>query len=470
MITTTLLTPLLDTCDDADSDGVPDVYDFDDDGDGVPDSVDLAPLDSQTVVSQTFSLEIAGAASDTDLFVDIQVRPLDERHLWWTNSALNWPDGDDQGQIMRVTTDTLTADGDMVLIPMLEITIPYSETNPAGGLPISGTHTITATSRLTDWLDTALLDKYQINVTLSENGDRIVYVPLVQATDPNGDSPVAWQTRMPYRLAADAGGWGAPHQIKVVWLVSGQRDTCTPPAGKSYAAYCKDHANWVSTTRLLQTYYDDFAVTGMHVTEHHGAEALMAAQTTNTGFYEPELWHLADTMQQVYLNSQEVTASQRFVLGDVSTTASQWGLGGKLAFNHITGLVDDTALLEAVSGDAVPAFLRTSIYTSDPVSGTVASVLLLSEGSTRTRTMGEVEVTDGDPPIATDRFTISDNTFHVDLTSAELQSVGAMRLQTYRFSTGTGWSECGPQRTVDRPDGRAGQHPDRRRDGRSAGR
>ncbi len=448
VITTTLLTPLLDTCDDADSDGVPNVYDFDDDGDGVPDSADLAPLDSQAVVSQTFNLEIAGATPDTNLFVDFQVRPLDERHLWWANSTLNWPNDDDQGQIRRVTTDTLTADGDMLLIPMLEITIPYSPTNPAGGLPITPTvssSAITQTAPLADWLDTTLLDSYGINVTLNENGDRIVYAPLVQATDPNGDSPVAWQTRMSYRLAADAGGWGASHRVKVIWLVSGQRDTCAPPEGTSYAAYCqdKDHVNWTSETRILQTYYDDFVVTGLRVQEHHGAEALMAAQTANTGIYEPDLWHLADTLQQVYLNAQEVTTGQRFDLGDVSTTASQWGLGGKLAFNHLTGLVDDAALLASTSGDAVPAFLRT-IYTSDPVSGTVASVLLLSESSARTRTLGEVDIADGDPPITTERFAFADNTFHVDLNATDLNSVGSMRQQTYRFTTGGGWSDVAP--------------------------
>ena len=182
----------------------------------------------------------------------------------------------------------------------------------------------------------------------------------------------------------------------------------------------------------------------MRVQEHHGAEALMAAQTTNTGVYEPDLWHLADTLQQVYLNGQEVTTGQRFDLGDVSTTASQWGLGGKLAFNHLTGIVDDAALLTSTSGDAVPAFLRSSIYTSDPVSGTVASVLLLSESSARTRTLGEVDIADGDPPTTTERFTFSDNTFHVDLSAATLQTVGAMRLQSYRFTTGGGWSDVAP--------------------------
>ena len=381
-----LVSVLEATCPDSDGDAIPDIHDYDDDGDGVPDSADMAHLESQAVISQTFSLEIAGAAADTNLFVDFQVRPVDERHLSWTNSALNWPDGDTSGQIRRVVTDTLTTDGDMLLIPMLEITIPYAEANPAGGLPISGTATITRTSRLSNWLDTAMLDKYQINVTLSENGDRVVYVPLAQATDPNGGMPVAWQARMPYRLADGIGGWGAAHQVKLIWLVSGQHDSCD--------AGCTDPANWTSTTKILQTYYDDFIVTGMQVQEHHGAQAMMVAQSVNTGAYEPELWHLADTLQTVYLESQTVNG-QRFTLADIPAAYTNWGMsGGSLTFNHITGLADDAALLEAMSGDAVPAFLRTSVYTGEPANDTLAGVMLLSEETQRIRTMGEVDSVD----------------------------------------------------------------------------
>ena len=72
--------------------------------------------------------------------VDLQVRPQDERHLWWTNSILDWPDKDNSGQHQRMTPNTLgQGDGDIQIMPMLQITVPFSSINPSAGLPVSGT-------------------------------------------------------------------------------------------------------------------------------------------------------------------------------------------------------------------------------------------------------------------------------------------------------------------------------------------
>ena len=113
---------------------IPDVCDFDNDGDGVPDNADISPNDFQVVKdNQLFKLDLVGAQTAKDLLVDLQIRPQDDTHLSWTNSILDWPDNDNRGQLQRMTpTPWAKASGDIQLMPMLEITIPYSRlTQPA---------------------------------------------------------------------------------------------------------------------------------------------------------------------------------------------------------------------------------------------------------------------------------------------------------------------------------------------------
>ncbi|MCB0123474.1 MAG: thrombospondin type 3 repeat-containing protein [Caldilineaceae bacterium] len=123
-------------CADTDSDGTPDVYDFDNDGDGVPDSVDSAPFALMTVNDGQFALALSGYESGRSLLVDLMIRPTDDRHLWWANSVLDWPANDLAGQIQRVTDETITDQGDMLLVPVVEITIPYNAANRTRGLPL----------------------------------------------------------------------------------------------------------------------------------------------------------------------------------------------------------------------------------------------------------------------------------------------------------------------------------------------
>ncbi|MGD8856315.1 MAG: hypothetical protein PVG33_08315, partial [Chloroflexota bacterium] len=80
-------------CLDRDSDQIPDVHDYDNDGDGVPDSIDLNPNASQVVTDNAvFKLDLVNAQTEQNILVDLQIRPLDEQHLWWTNDILDWPD------------------------------------------------------------------------------------------------------------------------------------------------------------------------------------------------------------------------------------------------------------------------------------------------------------------------------------------------------------------------------------------
>ena len=153
-------------CEDTDGDGTPDAFDFDDDNDGVPDAVDLAPTSAMGgsvteagiggLANQSMALEVQKLVTDTSVFVDFQLRPLNPDHLWYTLNVLDWPSDDRQGQQRRVFTDTFgasgkAANGDMRLVPMLEIFVPAQ--SGFGGLPVKATYTQTVRPALPELAD-----------------------------------------------------------------------------------------------------------------------------------------------------------------------------------------------------------------------------------------------------------------------------------------------------------------------------
>lgn len=435
-------------CLDRDADQVPDVYDFDNDGDGVPDTIDLNPNASQVVTDNSlFKLDLVNAQADQNIVVDLQIRPLNDQHLWWTNSILDWPDADNSGQHQRMTPNTLgNGDGDIQLMPMLEITIPYSPTNPSGGLPVAGTPGITATTPISTWLDSTATNQYAMTVRLGPNGERIANLPLIEITDPTGGGPVGWQARIPYRLQTAVTDWGNPHEMRVVWFVNGQQDSCTPPANAA-ANYCDNSANWTSVTTLLQTYPEEFRITGLSVTENHGATALLAGQTGGgSANYQNELWHLADVMQKAWLVGDTVS-SQRFPLSNVDTSLGVWGLTN-LQTSETSGLMDEVALYGAVDLTAVNTFIN-SLYTSAPISGTTTTILMAGEQSYRTVYLGALEAVDiNNTPTVITRTVYADSVMTVDLTAKAVAIDGMMRWQPYQFD-GVTWQPADLGTTVD---------------------
>ncbi|MCX6032062.1 MAG: hypothetical protein NT169_22545, partial [Chloroflexi bacterium] len=157
-------------CKDSDGDGTPDLFDRDDDGDGVPDAVDLSPYDFNNNGGRLFDadhpllLQVDGLQAGKPAFVDFQLRPENADHLWYALNVLDWPSGDEDGQIQRkagndstfedvaVKGDPVAANagnGDMRLIPMLEIkmtgdTFPLKFTTPeiAVGFKVAITATV----------------------------------------------------------------------------------------------------------------------------------------------------------------------------------------------------------------------------------------------------------------------------------------------------------------------------------------
>jgi subtilase family serine protease/subtilisin-like proprotein convertase family protein len=141
-------------CQDTDGDKIPDVFDRDDDGDGVSDRIDLFPEGitdrngrSSNGSSPTpftgaapFSFKVKSLTQDKPVFVDFQLRPDNPDHLTYALNVLDWPAADTAGQIQHVKQTTFasgmtaeqqqasptSANGDMRLIPMMEISISGS--------------------------------------------------------------------------------------------------------------------------------------------------------------------------------------------------------------------------------------------------------------------------------------------------------------------------------------------------------
>ncbi|MGC9358710.1 MAG: hypothetical protein ACP5GX_12615, partial [Anaerolineae bacterium] len=95
------------------------------------------PFDEDTPLAFTLEgLKRSGARKP--VLVDFQLRPQDSEHLAYAMNVLDWPTGDMEGQIQRVLETTFATDmtleerernpqaanGDLRLIPMLEIAIP----------------------------------------------------------------------------------------------------------------------------------------------------------------------------------------------------------------------------------------------------------------------------------------------------------------------------------------------------------
>ena len=95
----------------------------------------IAPLPDGTL-----NLQIDQYEAGKPLLVDFQLRPFNPQQLWYAFNVLDWPTDDRAGQIQRVFTSTLgasdkDANGELKLLPMLEIQIPYVEGH-YGDLPV----------------------------------------------------------------------------------------------------------------------------------------------------------------------------------------------------------------------------------------------------------------------------------------------------------------------------------------------
>lgn len=149
-------------------------------------------------------------------------------------NVLDWPTGDYEGQIRHVHDTKLgttgaAANGDMQLLPMLEVILSGDEaihlpTIP-GKAPIVGDN-----SRLAEWLDMAVLERYQMAVSWTADKQSIqIYLPATLVRDSKGNAPVNFVAKMLY-WPNGTGLFSKNHTARLVWLVQMDVDNCVVPA------------------------------------------------------------------------------------------------------------------------------------------------------------------------------------------------------------------------------------------------
>ncbi|MCP4543086.1 MAG: LamG domain-containing protein, partial [Chloroflexi bacterium] len=424
-----LISPSGSRCQDIDNDGTPDVFDFDNDGDGVPDAVDSTPNHTgrpSTTSQGELTLNLNNYQNERTLLVDFELRPVDDSHLWYIYNVLDWPDDDTSGQIMRTTDDNLTDDGDIMLSPVLEIVLPYSDANPSRGLPISASVTITANTPIANWLDQGKLDEYSISVTQDDDGTLYAYVPLVVIQDVVGDSPAAWGARMLYTMDSGSTGWGEDHTIKLLWMVTAVTDTCDTSAmsdSDDYDDYCAaDSGHWVSANSVIQTYYEDFYLTSLYVKQEHGMQAAVIAQNDALSVpYEDSLWHLADGLQDAFLAPELVGGSTRFDIAEIETrfdddsptyadgAPERWDIPkSALDVTAVYTYPDQTSGLNDMINSLIPGVLDTA-YAAATADDRV-TLLFAREESYKSTTLGDSEVTVGYGSLSVDLGALDEKT------------------------------------------------------------
>ncbi|RIK42794.1 MAG: hypothetical protein DCC55_07765 [Chloroflexi bacterium] len=328
--------------DDTDNDGIPDAFDPDNDNDGVPDRLDLSPFTASNATyteASPLQLTINQLTADKPTFVDFQLRPQNPAHLWYSFSVLDWPGQDSAGQVQDIDNKTFAdfaiaqgrtpapgdADGDMKLIPMLEIRIQGSPTN----LP--------AQSELTP---------YNISVqNYSQDGStKLVYVPLNLVTDEQTGQRVAFTGRMRY---LPQGSWPTPHQVRLVWVVQMLVDLpCDRGAPNAAQQGCGADGYIRNIPQVVQSYYEQWRLTGLNISEQHGAKTALiyedpARDTDHND--DASLVALAHALDHTFLAgrdqdgnlARDVTIDNLAGRADYTqngglTSDQRWGLDGSL--------------------------------------------------------------------------------------------------------------------------------------------
>ena len=343
--------------DDTDDDGTPDAFDDDNDGDGVVDRFDTSPYtrlhrnDAGAFFNETapFQLQLDNLEAGKPVYVDFQLRPGNEKHLWYALNVLDWPhdveaqfqDGDNVTYADLPNADPVAnpadANGDLKLIPMLEIRM----SNAAANLP--GSEELLA---------------YNTSVNEVDANNKVAYVPLRILYDEKSGQRIAFQARMPY-LAT--GSWSQPHEVRVVWLVQALSDYCSEQVDGICVTYSVQNQ-----PQVIQSYYDDWFLTGLSVREEHGADLAVIYEdpaVDNNPKDDGALIALSHGLDEAFLSARDqdnngqrdITTAELHRRFDHPTNGNvaleeRWGISNTLRVEHQSyGTLDRAVMTTAMT-------------------------------------------------------------------------------------------------------------------------
>jgi len=400
-------------CQDSDKDGIPDAFDRDNDGDSVPDRVDLSPyvmMDNEGAPFDNESpllLQVDDLQAGTPAFVDFQLRPGNEEHLWYAMSVLDWPSGDEEAQIQRKTGNDSTFadaaqggetlppnsdDGDMRLVPMLEIEIPFKEGH-YGNLPVKEGAPITRTDEITvgQWLDTSKLDPYGIAVRpMNDDGDLAAYVPLSMVQDETDGDRVAFTGRMLYwpsiaawesSTSTGTADWGLTQKVRVVWLVQMLTD------------HQDEEGEWVlDELQVVRAFPEAWTLTGLSVREDHGLDVAITYEdpaSDNELQYDDPLWAVASGLEASFAvgrdqdddGERDITITEidaRFSIGSSASITARFGISNAVKLETVTYAYPHEGFIAHVSMTETQRILSDT-FTAHVDAGADAVTLLFSQ-------------------------------------------------------------------------------------------
>jgi subtilisin-like proprotein convertase family protein len=135
--------------------------------------------------------------------------------------------------------------------------------------------------------DMDMLGKYGISLRdLDQNGGLVAYVPLAMSTDPVGGMRQAFNGRMFYLL--QNGSWGRVQEVRLAWAVQTVND--------------------FKEVQFIQTYYDDFTLSGFNLREDHGMNVGVAYQDPNRvpdPNRDDNLWKVGLGLQSAFISGRK---------------------------------------------------------------------------------------------------------------------------------------------------------------------
>ncbi len=360
---------------DSDHDGQLDIFETDNDNDGVADSVDISPFSTAVGFSEANPFQLViNKLQQEPVLVDLQIRPTNPDHLGYTLSVLDWPTGDTQGQVQRVlnntfatavddpmtpeeiATDPRVQYGDMRLIPMLEITVPY-KAGHTRNLPVKAGFVgpLDETTPLDQWLDMDKLANYGMAAHyLDETGRLAIYIPLNLVQDETGGSDVAFQAHYYYEPQANA-DWGNAHEIRVIWWVQALTDQCDSSAydentDGEFEEWCAQLQNRIESPQIVHTYPEQWSLTGFSVREDHGLDTVVAFEDPDydTDVNDDDyLWKLANGMDSTFIAARDCdpVGLDGKCLGDGRRDVTLDVLENRFDNRENIGILDDDPIL-----------------------------------------------------------------------------------------------------------------------------
>ncbi|WP_342304066.1 hypothetical protein [Methanolobus sp. ZRKC5] len=203
---------------DVDSDGVPNVWDFDNDDDGVEDNVDPSPFAS-SISYDTFNFDLT--TNGNPVYIDFQLLPEVPGHVRLAYKEWDWPY--DNKSTMQ---DLDNSRDDLKLIPLLELTMD-------------------SVPQQSD------VEDYGIGISR----DR-AYVPLFQVNGIGGETALAGKMFYPQSSTTDI------HiNASLMWLVQANTDSLD-----------ETNDTIITDTTTIVSYRENFTLTGFSVEESYGSD------------------------------------------------------------------------------------------------------------------------------------------------------------------------------------------------------